>query len=67
MANLTEAQLIAVMMEETRLLVIQALNLVRVIQRKNFQNAFNNYEPILERVSLRGMLLRTLTLSPGPN
>ena len=70
MAKLTEEQLIAVMLEptlkEAQLLALQALDLVTAMQRKNFQHAFNNYEPLLERVQfLRGMLLRALYTTLG--
>lgn len=53
MARLTEEQLFALMLELTlkkiQLLVIQTLDLVRAIQRQNFQHAFNNHKS-LERV-----------------
>ena len=46
MPKLTEEQLIAVLLEitlkEAQLLVIQALDLVQDLQRRNFQHAFNN-------------------------
>ena len=72
MEKLTEEQLIAVLLEitlkEAQLLVIQALDLVQALQRRNFQHAFNNYEPLAERVQfLRGMLLRALNTTTRPN
>ena len=72
MEKLTEEQLITVLLEitlkEAQLLVIQALDLVQDLQRRNFQHAFNNYEPLLERMQfLRGMLLRALNTSTRPN
>lgn len=72
MAKLTEEQLIAAMLEvtlkEAQLLVIQALDLVTAIQQSDFQHAFNNYEPLVERLQfLRGMLFRALNTTTRPN
>ena len=69
---MTEEQFIAVLLEitlkEAQLLVIQAVDLVQALQQKNFQHAFSNYEPLIERVQfLRGMLLRAVNTTTRPN
>ncbi len=71
MAKLTEEQLIAVLLEitlkEAQLLVIQALDLVQALQKRNFQHAFIKYEPLLERLQFCAGCSSERYTPPGPN
>jgi polyphosphate kinase len=63
MEKLSDQQVILAMLEitqkEASLLTIQTVDIVQALQQNRFQQALNQYEPLLERVRfLGGMLLR---------